>query len=241
MLMLAVATFALACATAAPRGRPARPEFDAARLRTGRYVYRALLGDGSDAGSATISVERLDAETYHFANVVEGQFRQTWECTSTAALEPRSATLGLGPRDDSQRTMRLAYEGRTVRGTATKRAPGGGSEDVRAELPEDIVDQRVDWAALMSARLAPGGTISFSVFDPWTGTSPVTAHADGPEDVRVPAGAFSTMRITYRIEKKGRGLEKYVVWVTADAPRFLVREDFPNGSRTELEALASAR
>jgi hypothetical protein len=137
--------------------------------------------------------------------------------------------------------MRLAYEGRTVRGTATRRAPDGGSVDVRAELPEDIVDQRVDWAALMSARLAPGSTVTFSVFDPWAGTSPISAHVDGLEEVRVPAGKFSTMRITYLIEKKTRGLEQYVVWVTADEPRFLVREDFPNGSRTELVAEASAQ
>lgn len=123
----------------------ARPAFDAARLKTGRFVYRTRL-DGADAGTATISVTRVDAQTYRFGNEVE--------------------------------------------------------------------------------------------FDPWTGISPVSASIGEPEQVRVPAGTFAVLRVVYRIEKKARGLEQYEIWVTQSVPRFLVREDFPNGARSELVRVA---
>jgi hypothetical protein len=235
------ACLAIGCARAEPRvtgpSVGARPAFDAARLRTGRFVYRTTL-DGTDAGTATISVTRIDARTYRFANEVQGKFRQTWESTATSALEPLTATLGLGPSDDKARTMRLSYEGRSVRGTATKLADDPRTGEVSADVPSDVVDQRVDWAAVMSAPLAPGGALAFTVFDPWTGLSPLSAWIGEPEQVRVPAGTFSVLRVVYRIEKKERGLEQYEVWVTQSEPRFLVREDFPNGARTELVQIA---
>ena len=148
---------------------------------------------------------RRDAESYRFANEVTGQFRQSWESIASARLEPRSATLGLGASDNKARTMRLVYKGHSVRGMTTKTdsKPGVQTADVSARLPRDIVDQRIDWAALMSAAWQPGGTIRFSVYDPWTGTSPVTARIVGNEEVRVPAGAFAALHIVYRIEKKG--------------------------------------
>ena len=49
----------------------------------------------------------------------------------------------------------------------------------------------------------------------------------------VPAGSFETVRISYQIDKRS-GAETYEVFVTKQAPRFLVKEKFPNGSVTEL-------
>ena len=202
------ACLAIACTRAEPPVTGptvrARPAFDAARLKTGRFVYRTMLA-GAYAGTATISVTRIDARTYRFANEVEGKFPQTWESTATSAFEPLAATLGLGPSDDKSRTMRLVYEGRSVTGTATQLADAPRTGEVSADLPSDIVDQRVDWAALISAPRAPRGALAFTVFDPWTGLSPLSAWIGEPEQVSVPAGTFAVLRVVYRIEKKGRG------------------------------------
>jgi hypothetical protein len=221
----------VACARtpAAPSGG-ARPPFEAARLKTGRFFYRTT-DHGEDAGSSNISIARVDASTYRFANEVLGKFRQSWEARTTPALEPLSATLGLGANDDKGRTMRLAYAGQSVKGTATK---GARTDEVSAELPADVVDQRIDWAALMSAPLTPGGAIAFTVYDPWSGVSRVDAHVLGQEQQSVPAGTFDTLRVVYRIAKRDRGDETYEIWVNRTEPRFLVREDFPNGATTEL-------
>ena len=56
------------------------------------------------------------------------------------------------------------------------------------------------------------------------------------EKTAVPAGSFETVLISYRIDKRS-GAEKYEVFVTKQAPRFLVKEKFPNGSVTELVEL----
>jgi hypothetical protein len=132
--------------------------------------------------------------------------------------------------------MRLSYDGLSVSGTATRVDPVKGSrtEQVAAQLPVDVVDQRIDWAALMSAPLTPHGTVSFAVYDPWTGTSPLSAQVGETEQVRVPAGTFDALAVVYRIAKRSRGSEQYKVWLSVEVPRFLVREDFPDGATSEL-------
>jgi hypothetical protein len=155
-------------------------------------------------------------------------------------MEPRSAALGIGPSDDKQRTMQLRYQAGAVTGTTTNPDPAKGppTGEVHAEVPGDIVDQRIDWAALMSAPLAPGAAIAFTVYDPWTGISQVTAEVRAPERIAVAAGAFSVIHVTYRMAKPQRPVEQFELWVSEAPPRFLVREDFPNGATTQLVAAA---
>jgi Protein of unknown function (DUF3108) len=232
----AVLALLVACApTASSPKSELRPPFDAGRLRQGRFVYQTTLA-GQDAGTSTISVARLDAQTYRLHNEVTGNFRQTWETTASPAMQPLAATLGLGADDDKGRTMRLSYDGRVVTGSATRIVPSDGprTDHVSAQLPPDIVDQRVDWAALMALPLEGPGAVKFAVYDPWTGISPVVARFGRTEPVTVPAGTFSVLRVVYRIEKAARGVEQYELWVSETVPRFLVREDFPNGATTQL-------
>jgi hypothetical protein len=94
-------------------------------------------------------------------------------------------------------------------------------------------EKSIDWAAMVSSPLTPGQEIFFSVYDPWTGVSPVSGRISDAEQVRVPAGEFDAYRVTYRIEKS-RGVEQYEIWVSVESPHFMVREAFPNGSVTEL-------
>jgi hypothetical protein len=123
-----------------------------------------------------------------------------------------------------------------VTGTATRTRPGEGThtDEIAAELPPSIVDQRIDWAALMSAPLSPGAVLDFTVYDPWAGISPLTARVAAPEEIDVPAGRFRVVRVAYQIAKHDRGVETYVIWVAEQPPRMLVREDFPDGATTQL-------
>jgi len=210
-----------------------RTQFEASRLRLGVFRYRTIL-KGQDAGTSNISITRADG-AYRFRNEVTGTFRQTWEAVATSRFEPRSATLGLGQNDDPRRSMSLVYGAGAVTGTATRTDPTNGAQTskVSARLPEDIVDQRIDWAAVMSTSLSAGQTIAFSVYDPWIGVSRVSGRVGNPETITVPAGTFETQRVVYVIEKSS-GTERYEVWVSKEIPRFLVREDFPNGASTQL-------
>jgi hypothetical protein len=226
-----------ACAGGArPSGHDgARPPFDAERVRLGRFHYENTM-EGKSAGSSTISVARAAPDRFRFRNEVVGTFRQTWECESNRALEPAQVTLGFGERDDRGRRMRLLYRGSQVSGTATHVDKTGAevTESVSSTIPTDIVDQRVDWAALMSAPLAVGQRHSFSVYDPWSGLSRVDARVEAGGQTRVPAGAFDTFLVVYRIDDPVRGAHEFRAWVSEATPRFLVRELFPNGSVTEL-------
>jgi hypothetical protein len=50
---------------------------------------------------------------------------------------------------------------------------------------------------------------------------------------------IETVRVSYRIDKRGRS-ETYEVFGTKQAPRFLVKEKFPNGSAVELVELTKS-
>jgi hypothetical protein len=84
-----------------------------------------------------------------------------------------------------------------------------------------------------------GQEFKFKVYDPSTGNSLVSVRIGNSEKTVVPAGSFETVRISYRIDKRS-GAETYEVFVTKQAPRFLVKEKFPNGSVTELVELTNS-
>ena len=108
-----------------------------------------------------------------------------------------------------------------------------GGCDLTTDLPADIVDQRVDWAAVISSDLENERHFEFHVYDPKTGVSAVTADMAGIESVVTPAGAFDAYRVVYQIAKSS-GREKYQVLASKALPRFMVREEFPNGDVGEL-------
>jgi hypothetical protein len=84
-----------------------------------------------------------------------------------------------------------------------------------------------------------GQEFQFHVFDPGTGNSGVSVRIGNSETTAVPAGSFETVHISYRIDKRS-GAETYEVFVTKQAPRFLVKEKFPNDSLIELVELTKS-
>jgi hypothetical protein len=209
-----------------------RPAFDAGRLKTGLFLYRTLM-HGKEAGLSRVRIRKTEADTFSFTNVVEGVFSQSWEALATRQLAPISARLVTGSGKDARTVFELSYRGGRVAGFAiSTREPGRKAID--EAVTADTVDQRIDWAAVMSVKeLAPGSRFAFHVYDPGTGHSRVAAIVLGPETIVVPAGSFEITRIEYTIGKR-RGPETYVVFVRSDPPRFLVKETFPNGAETEL-------
>jgi hypothetical protein len=117
---------------------------------------------------------------------------------------------------------------------ASKNSAGQQKSAVKSDLLPDTVDQRIDWAAVISqVILVPGHSFAFHVFDPGTGLSHVNTRIAGRELVRVPAGTFQAIRIIYRIEKSS-GSEIYQVLTNVAGPRMLLKEEFPNGAISEL-------
>ncbi len=207
---------------------------NAKRLKPGRFRYRTLV-NGKDAGNSDISVRETGSGQFAFRNPVSGQFSQRWEAIATGTFVPISAKLTFGDGANGPTGFALRYQGGRVTGFATKRGSGGTGDrlQIDAEITPDTVDQRIDWAAAMSEELAAGREFAFRVFDPYAGSSRVTGHVEGTEPVRVPAGAFTGVRVVYRIEKAG-GPETYQVLTNAEGPRMMLKEEFPNGAVTEL-------
>jgi hypothetical protein len=84
----------------------------------------------------------------------------------------------------------------------------------------------------MAFDLRKGIGFEFNVYDPLTGVSEVRARVS-PRRIDVPAGSFHVLAVTYWV-KKSTGAERYIVYATESLPRFMVREDFPDGTISEL-------
>jgi Protein of unknown function (DUF3108) len=207
--------------------QPTASSPNAGHLKTGQFVYRTVI-HGKEAGNSEISVHKLpDSENFVYTNRVSGAFSQQWEAIATPTFTPISARLTFGEGEKLRKEFELKYQD----GRVTGRVSGKANIDV--QMSTDTVDQRIDWAAAISQDLAPGREFAFHVFDPGTGVSRVTGHIGGPEMVSVPAGTFEAVRIVYRIEK-ARGTEVYQILTNRDGPRMALKEEFPNGTVSEL-------
>ena len=212
-----------------------RCDFDATRLRTGSYSSRTLV-DGKEVGRSRIQITKsADSGNYVFSNVVIGSFSQSWEAVVSPTFAPVLAKLRFGQGSSARSVFELAYQGTRVTGFIT--AQKSKRREVNETISDDTIDQRVDWAAVMALKdYVEGHESKFNVYDPGTGSSLVRVRIGKSEKTAVPAGSFETVRISYRIDKRS-GAETYEVFVTKQAPRFLVKEKFPNGSVTELVEL----
>ncbi len=144
----------------------------------------------------------------------------------------QSSSFGQG--SSARSVFELAYQGTRVTGFITAQKEPSKRREVNETISDDTIDQRVDWAAVMALKeYVEGHEFKFNVYDPGTGSSLVRVRIGKSEKTAVPAGSFETVRISYRIDKRS-GAETYEVFVTKQAPRFLVKEKFPDGSVTEL-------
>ena len=210
----------------------------AERLQQGSFRYRTIV-DGRQAGTSTIEVrKRAGSATWEFSNRITGAFSQDWLAIATDSFAPISARLRFGEGDEARTAFELSYADGRVRGLAFSRQPPYSSRPVDEPVTADTVDQRIDWAAVMSLpEYAAGDEWTFRVYDPGTGLSRIRVAIGGVEKLDVPAGSFEAVRLVYTIDKN-RGAEKYEAFIRRLVPRFLLRERFPNGSLTELVEIA---
>ncbi len=223
------AGFGLFIAAGLLLGASIEHSFDAKRLRTGRFDYR-MMKAGKEVAKFTVTVEKAADGNFRFTGEAAG-FDQKWESIATPLFQPVSAMLRMQLRDGKMYSMNLKYDGGHVTGSEQKASSPANKID--NHVPPGTVDQRIDWAAAMSSRLEIGDKFTFTVFDPGTGVSQVTGQIASAEKIIVPAGTYDTVRIIYQIEKS-KGTESYEVLATKELARIMVREDFPNGTSSEL-------
>src|ERR1700680_3481852 len=158
-------------------------KFDANRLRTGTFVYQNLQGE-KGIGKSEISIrKRPGASTFDFSNVVTGEFSQRWIAISNQNLQPASAKLSSGQGRGSP-VFDLKYSSGRVMGFSVRK---GSKRLVDDKIPLEVVDQRVDWAAVTASDLKPGRKFEFEVFDPNIGVSHVIVRVAAAASVKVPA------------------------------------------------------
>ena len=218
----------------------ARLDLDATRLQTGSFSFRTLV-EGKEVGRSRIQIHRAaDSGNYVFSNPVTGSFSQSWEAVATPRFAPVSAKLSFGQGSGARTAFELSYQGNRVTGFMASRKEPSKRREIDENASDDTVDQRIDWAAVMALKeYVEGKEFQFHVYDPGTGNSVVSGRIGKSETTAVPAGSFETVRVSYRIDKRGRS-ETYEVFVTKQAPRFLVKEKFPNGSAVELVELTKS-
>jgi hypothetical protein len=211
-------------------------DFDARRLQAGTFHYRESQVGRPD-GESVIRVQQLmDGNTYAFSNIVDGPSSQHWRATISTDFTPLSAELTFGDGPTAHKAFQLSYQAARVTGFAATKREGSGSVDRGVDdiVAPDTVDQRIDWAAVMSRnRYTPQQQFLFHVYDPKGGNSQVVATVMGLQTIHVAAGTFQVVRIVYRISK-ATGTEAFEVFVNESVPRFLVKEVFPDGLTSEL-------
>jgi hypothetical protein len=221
-------------------GQDARLDLAATRLQTGSFSFRTLV-DGKEAGRSRIEIRRsANSGNCVFSNLVVGSFSQSWEAVTSPTFAPVSAKLSFGQGSAARTAFELSYQGNRVTGFVIPQKEPSKRREVNEAITDDTVDQRIDWAAVMALKeYIEGQKFQFRVYDPETGNSLVSVRIGETQTIAVPAGSFETVRVSYRIDKRGHA-ETYEVFVTKQAPRFMVKEKFPSGSITELVELAKS-
>jgi hypothetical protein len=210
-------------------------QIDARRLQTGEFIYQDS-ANGKVLGESTISIRVNGTDpNYHFSAQTTGYADQHWESVASPTLIPLSARLTFGKEPEEPTAFQINYANDNVTGFALNRhsAEPRSQVPVNASINSNTVDQRIDWATVMAFDLRKGSRFTFEVYDPTTGSSEVRARVSPPRRIAVPAGSFKVLTITYWV-KKSTGAERYIVYATERLPRFMVREDFPDGTISEL-------
>jgi hypothetical protein len=247
ILGLATQMLALFCVLAPCVGFAQNPPADfgsnATRLKTGLFTYQDRDHDGGPVvGSSRILIRRLDNEHgYEFSNVATfasgflGFHSQQWTTVASTRFQPESAVLSFVSGNEVAPIFDITYRAGRAKGFVVSRssseAPKKSSVD--DPVPADTVDQRIDWAAVTANDLEVGRHFEFNVYDPKSGVSHVQADVGALADIHVPAGDFASYTIDYSIHK-ANGIEHFRVFASKESPRFMVREEFPNGVVTDL-------
>ena len=245
----AVVMGTLALSAQLPGQNVSRDQFlqprDARRLRTGTF-FSSDLDHGKEVGYGKISIQEIPgtdrfrlSSVATFASGFSGFHSQRWEAVALRTFAPLSAQLAFVGNHGIVPAFDLHYAAGRAHGFVVHHvnAIDQWRTDVDAPVPPDIVDQRIDWAALLPADLAPGRSYHFTVFDPGTGFSKITEQVLAETQAQVPAGTFAAYKIVDRMEKTS-GTETFQLLAKRDLPRMMLREEFPNGTVSELVRIA---
>jgi hypothetical protein len=230
LLVCAFASSQLANAAAIdcppPAGADPKPRFDATLLKEGRFIYHTTL-KGESLGETAIEVRRVGSR--FVISMSAPKIRQSWESTFARSFAPLSASLQMQGRKGPY-AMELKYSRAKVTGIERD---AEGTRPVKATAAGVVVDQRVDWASIMAATAPAGSGILLQVFDPSTGSSPMLGKLGGTQPLQGAWGKIDAVRLDYTICKRDH-LEEYTVYATRETPRYMLREDMPNGLVSEL-------
>jgi hypothetical protein len=239
ILLVLVACYSVRIGSAAQSPALNQPaKFDVHRLKTGTFRYSDV-ERGQNMGESQIGIEQIAGSgDFRFSNVTTGKFSQRWVAVTTPTFAAISANLSFGAGTGTP-AFDLAYtSGRVTGFVVDRKGPTAGTKrPVNDSVPSTVVDQRIDWAAVSASDFQSNPDFEFEVYDPAIGISHVFAKSGPLQSVRVPAGEFQVYPITYEIRKR-TGNETYKVFVTKQEPRMLVREDFPDGSESDLAAIS---
>lgn len=202
-----------------------QPSFDASLLKEGRFIYRTTLG-GEFLGETALEIRRK-GDTWRIT-MSAPKIEQSWEAEVRRSFAPLSAHLKMKTRHGPYE-MSLTYSGREVKGEERK---ADTVKPVSAALNGVVLDQRVDWAAVMALQAPAGSLVEMSVFDP-AGLSRMLGEVGGARPLTGPFGEVQSVSLGYRICKPDH-VESYLVHATRDLPRYMLREDMPNGLVSEL-------
>jgi hypothetical protein len=202
------------------------PAFDAARLKEGRFIYRTTL-KGESLGETAIEIRR--AGEAFVISMSAPDIKQSWKAEVRKSFAPVSASLAMNGKNGPYE-MNLRYAGSKVTGEERE---GGVTRPVNAVVKGVVIDQRVDWASMMAATAAAQGSLAVHVFDPSTGSSDMLGHIGDAQPLSGAWGDATALRLDYTICKREH-LEAYTVYATRDVPRYMLREDMPNGLVSEL-------
>jgi hypothetical protein len=215
--------------------------FDASRLKTGIFTYRDTL-NGKQGSLSTCTVSSQGDGQYRFTCDFPA-YAQNWSTVATRSMAPLATTLKMRTREGRHYEMTLTYTGRHVSGEAVTSASAdgklpGSNQSVAADIPDDTVDQRVDWATVMAADMQPGQKFHFKVYDAKTAVSRVSCVVSDAGMMHTALGTVHAIRLDYTVYKAS-GTEVYTVYTSEGLPRAMLREDLPGGLVTTLVGVGS--
>ena len=214
-----------ACVSA-DQWRGLKPAFDATLLKEGRFIYRTTL-KGKSLGETALEIRRAGA--YFVVSMSAPKISQAWKATVERSFAPLSASLEMLGRNGPY-VMELKYAGSRITGKVSE---GGFTLSVNESVEGRVLDQRVDWAAMMASKAPADSSIAMRVFDPSTGLSEMLGRIGATQPMRGAWGEAAALRLDYTICKREH-LEEYTVYATRETPRYMLREDMPNGLVSEL-------
>lgn len=210
--------------------QPSSGLFEADHLRQGKFTYQLSL-QGKPIGVAMIEIRATQRGNYQIT-FGSKDVEQSWTSTLDRRFSPIEAKLEMLSGRGAY-SMSVSYTANKA--TGTERVDGS-VRTFSTMLEGQVVDQRVDWAAMMAATFPSVGQIEFLVFDPSTSTSRLVGRRSesGPVD-----GTFRTLpavRLDYTIHK-GPHAECYTVFATRDRPCMMLREEMPGELVSQLIAV----